>query len=119
MKIEDDVIFTGVRPDVNRILQGFDIFVMPSFYEGLPVVLVEAQASGLPVLCSDSISLNSQITENYYTLNLGEGCVKWSERLESIISNYKRVDTQREIINKGFDINETVRYLESVYKSYK
>ena len=119
LKLKNDVIFTGVRSDVNRILQGFDIFVMPSFYEGLPVVLVEAQASGLPVLCSDTISSDAELTESYYTLKLNEGCEKWSERLGSIISNHKRKNTQQEIIDKGFDIKNTILFLEEVYKSNK
>jgi len=46
MRIQNNVIFTGSRSDVNRILQAMDLFVMPSFFEGLPVSLVEAQASG-------------------------------------------------------------------------
>ena len=51
--IQKQVIFTGVRTDVNRLMQAMDVFVFPSLYEGLPVTMVEAQASGLPSEISD------------------------------------------------------------------
>lgn len=54
--LNDKVIFTGVRSDVARLLQGMDVFVFPSIYEGLPVSVVEAQAAGVPCVISDTIS---------------------------------------------------------------
>ena len=49
-------MFLGIRSDINRILQGLDIFVFPSLHEGLPVSLIEAQGAGLPCLISDRVS---------------------------------------------------------------
>lgn len=49
MGIADNVVFTGIRSDVNRLMQAMDVFVFPSLYEGLPVTMIEAQASGMPV----------------------------------------------------------------------
>src|SRR5207249_2667784 len=56
LNISKKVRFMGVREDINRILQAFDVFIFPSLHEGLPVSLIEAQATGLPCLISDSIS---------------------------------------------------------------
>lgn len=49
MGVADNVVFTGIRSDVNRLMQAMDVFVFPSLYEGLPVTMIEAQASGMPV----------------------------------------------------------------------
>ena len=55
-ELQDNVIFAGQQNNVNEWMQSFDIFVMPSLYEGLPFVLVEAQAAGLPCVVSDSVN---------------------------------------------------------------
>ena len=51
LKLDDVVIFAGNREDVENIYQAMDVFIFPSFYEGLGMVVVEAQVSGLPVSC--------------------------------------------------------------------
>ena len=56
LHIENEVLFLGIRSDINRLLQAFDVFVFPSLHEGLPVSLIEAQGSGLPCIISDQIS---------------------------------------------------------------
>ena len=56
LHIENEVMFLGIRSDINRLLQAFDVFVFPSLHEGLPVSLIEAQGSGLPCIISDEIS---------------------------------------------------------------
>jgi len=77
--LEKSVIFTGVRSDVARLMQAMDIFVMPSWFEGLPVSLVEAQAAGLPVVASESISHDSDITENILFKSINESVEEWVE----------------------------------------
>lgn len=113
--ISQNVIFTGSRGDVNRLLQAFDIFVMPSHYEGLPMVLVEAQSAGLPVLCSDTISMDSKLTDSYYTLKLDAGTTAWCETISKILSSHKRTNAQDMIINAGFDIKSTTKILTKIY----
>ena len=56
--IERNVIFAGNRSDVNEIMQAMDVFVFPSLYEGLPVTMIEAQASGLHCVISDKCQRN-------------------------------------------------------------
>ena len=61
--LADSVIFTGVRTDIDCILSAMDVFIMTSFNEGLPVSLVEAQASGLHIVATDTISSEINLTD--------------------------------------------------------
>ena len=60
-------------------MQGMDFFVLPSYFEGLPTVAVEAQASGLPCLMSDTITRETKITENCWFLPLKESPEAWGQ----------------------------------------
>ena len=62
-RIQDNILFLGNRDDVYRLYQAMDVFVLPSRYEGLPVVGVEAQAAGLPCVLSDKMTKETKITE--------------------------------------------------------
>lgn len=76
--LEDSVQLLGFRKDMDRLMQGMDFFILPSYFEGLPTVAVEAQASGLPCLMSDSITGEAKITESCWFLPLKESPKKWS-----------------------------------------
>lgn len=62
--IEEVVIFHGLSDEVNRLWNMLDVFVMPSLYEGLPVAGVEAQANGLPLIVSNTITQELKITDS-------------------------------------------------------
>ncbi len=113
--IEDDVVFLGGRDDIYKLLQAMDIFVMPSLYEGLPVSLVEAQTSGLPVLVTDVISQDTQMTDNFYCMSLSETADAWAKKASQILNGYKRIDESGKIVQKGFDIKTTANLLEEIY----
>lgn len=118
LNLSDSVLFLGLRTDTNNIYQAMDIFVMPSLYEGLPVVLVEAQASGLPVLCSDTISTMSKMSENYETMSIEENAKKWAKRIIELQNPvYNRSIGTRNIIKAGFDINKVADYLSTIYSN--
>ena len=72
LNIEDKVKFLGLRNDVNLILQGMDIFLLPSLHEGLPVVGIEAQASGLECIMSENISKEVKITNLVHFLPIND-----------------------------------------------
>lgn len=109
------VTFTGVRGDVERLLQAVDVFTLPSIYEGLPVTLVEAQASGVPCVISDAIPAESVITEGLVTaLALDAPVREWADRILTAAGTV-RADRTREVKAHGFDIQETAKWLEGFY----
>lgn len=112
--ILDKVIFTGIRSDVNKILSAADVFCMPSFREGLPVSLVEAQAAGLPIVASDSISNEIRITDLVHFCNLSDSPCEWAKRIIEV-SETKRENRMEEIIAAGYDIKSTASFLERFY----
>lgn len=113
--IEGNVILAGIRSDVNEILQAMDVFVMPSFFEGLPVVLVEAQASGLPIICSDKISKMSKMSENFLMLSISESPQVWASAINKTPRNINRNKAYENIIKHGYDINSIATELCKTY----
>lgn len=103
LHVENDVIFTGVRGDVNRIMQAMDVFVMPSWFEGLPVSLVEAQASGLPIVASDTISSDSDLSGTILFKSIQEPAIHWAKEILAWKLKHGRPDNISRIIDSGFD----------------
>ncbi len=114
LKITENIIFLGLRSDVNCILQRMDVFVMPSLYEGLPVSLIEAQAAGLPCVISDKIPADCKITELVTSLSLTDSADVWAEHILHR-ANKPRRDYSTDVKNSGFDIKETAKWLEDFY----
>lgn len=79
--LEKAVHFLGWRPDVERIFQAMDVFVLPSHFEGLPTVGVEAQCTGLPCVLSDTITAETKITENCMFLPAKEAPSEWADAI--------------------------------------
>lgn len=112
--ISDKVIFTGVRSDVNEVLQAMDIFVFPSFYEGLPVTVIEAQATGLPCLISDAVTDEVCITDLVTRYSLGNSPEMWADKIAEMTPSERR-NTAAEIANSGYDIKTTSEWLQDFY----
>ena len=110
--IDKNVILSGVRTDVNRLMQAMDVFILPSYSEGLPVVLVEAQASGLPCFVSDVVTKEVDITGlcNFMPVNQYS---KWAESVLSVKN--EREDKSTDIRRAKYDIKETTRRLQNYY----
>ncbi len=113
--IEDAVQFLGVREDVNEVMQAFDLFLLPSLFEGLPVTMVEAQASGLPCVISDKVPIQCDITGNVKVVGLDERPDRWADVILSFVEKFERKDTFNQICQTGFDIKENARWLEEFY----
>ena len=111
--ISENIVFTGNVSNVQDYLQAMDVFVLPSRYEGLPVVSVEAQASGLPCVFSDAITEEVKITENIELISL-EDKARWKEVLEKM-SLLPKADNAEIIRLSGYDICETAKELEEIY----
>lgn len=113
--LEDKVIFMGVRNDVNKLMQAMDVFVFPSLYEGLPVTLIEAQASGLPIIKSDNVSDQCILTDNVVSVSLDKSANGWAKEILNFVNSFDRKDTSLEIINNGYDISSNAKWLENYY----
>lgn len=113
-KLNDKVIFTGVREDVNDIMKAMDVFIFPSLYEGLPVTLIEAQASGLPCLISDTITDEVCITPLVEKLPINKDQMMWVNRIKSL-KGYEHKNFLEDIKKMGYDIDSSVLNLEKFY----
>lgn len=109
------VRFMGLRDDINDILLASDVFLFPSLYEGLPVTLVEAQASGIKCIISDTIPDDCRITENIEIISLSKSAEFWAEQVLRYADGYERKNTFGDIVAAKFDIRENAEWLEEFY----
>lgn len=114
MGLKDRVLFAGVRSDVCDLMQAMDVFVFPSFYEGLPVSLVEAQAAGLPCVISDRVPDACMLTDLVQRVSLEESTRQWAERILAARAIVRR-DRFDEIAACGFDIVSNAAWLQEYY----
>ncbi|MGW8424552.1 glycosyltransferase family 1 protein [Peribacillus simplex] len=114
------VKFLGLRLDIPHILQTFDVFVFPSHFEGLPVVTIESQASGLKTIVSSDITKEIQITDLVKSISLSDSPELWAKYILQWENGYERKDTYIKIEESGYDIKQEVKKLEKFYmQSYE
>lgn len=113
--ISEKVIFLGKRNDVQDILQGMDIFVMPSLHEGLPGSVVEAQGAGLPCIISDTITKEVAITDLIKYKSIKNKPDDWAKDILELEKNTVRKSRKDEIIQCGFDMNDISNKLQKFY----
>lgn len=117
MGLRDDVLFLGTRSDVNRIMQAFDCFVLPSLFEGLSVVAVEAQASGCRCFFSDTVSPETALDkDNVFFIPLSQSADYWADYILAN-KNYQRCNTFDIIKECNYDIKSNAKWLEEYYIS--
>lgn len=114
LNVEDKILFLGKRNDVNQLMQAMDAFLLPSRFEGLGIVLVEAQAAGVPCCVSDQVPTEVDLTGNISFLPLDIDA--WHDK---IISDYKNPKPRRgfasEVADAGYSIQKQILELEKVY----
>lgn len=118
LSLNDSVLLLGSCSDVSRVLQGFDIFLFPSLWEGLGMAAIEAQAAGLPTLCSDRVPEAVAVTDLLKRLPLDDPGAWVSEAL-SLQDKDWRPDTQETLRKAGYDIRETAAWLFNYYTGIK
>ncbi len=111
--IEDAVIFTGVRFDVPQLLSAMDVFVFPSFHEGMPNTVIEAQATGLPCMIADTITSEADITGLVKYLPLSQPPERWAEAALAEFTETRR-DTAGDFIRHGYDIQSVADELMEI-----
>jgi glycosyltransferase involved in cell wall biosynthesis len=114
LKVRDHVVFAGARRDVPGLLSAMDVFLMPSFYEGLGIALVEAQASGLPCAYSDTIPEDARLTDLALPLSLNQGAEAWAREVHAMreLPRRSRVD---DITAAGYDVRSSAEELTQYY----
>lgn len=108
--LEDSVIILSHRIDIPELMNAMDVFVFPSLFEGLGIVLVEAQAVGLRCVVSDTINKEVFLTDLVIPLSLKEPSEKWAE--VALNSNLKGAYENR---LSEYDVKKSVKLLEHIY----
>lgn len=114
--LAESVVFAGVRSDVHRLYHAMDVFVFPSLYEGLGIVVIEAQAAGLPCCISSNVPREAMLTKLAQQRPLRDGAKVWADWIVSR-KNEPRVDTIAAIRQAGYDISTTTAWLQYFYES--
>jgi glycosyltransferase involved in cell wall biosynthesis len=114
------VVFAGVRDDVPRLLTAFDVFLLPSLFEGLPIALIEAQAAGVPCVVSRVITEEAGIVKDCYAvLGLDDSAPKWAGACERLAAKRDWKSSRGlEIVSKSdFNIEVSTNKLIREYES--
>ena len=104
----DHVIFAGVRSDIPALLSAMDVFLFPSFYEGMPNTVIEAQATDLPAIISDTITRGAKVTDLVDYLPLTASAEEWAAAALAA-AKVERTDTSATLRNAGYDIEDVIR----------
>ncbi|MBO5332523.1 MAG: glycosyltransferase family 1 protein [Clostridia bacterium] len=112
--IENNVLFIEPNNEINRYMQAMDCFLMPSRFEGLPVVTVEAQSAGLPIILSDTVSQKTAFTDLVEFVALGEENSVWCDAIQRACQK-ERTNRYDEITENGYNIVEVARRMQEFY----
>ena len=117
----DSVILAGLRTDIPEMLAAMDAFIFPSLWEGLPLSVLEAQASGLPVFLSSNITKEVAASEHCFFMPLSDSAESWSNAIEENVNIDQRKDripqNALSLTKAGFNITKEVDDLRKIYLS--
>ena len=114
--LKDFVLFLGQRDDINKLYSAMDVFCLPSLYEGLGVVGIEAQVAGLPCMFSDKIPDDIKITDSIRFIKLTDKLKIWGDEIVKVVID-KRSSTVSNRCTKNYNIEEAVTFLKIEYFS--
>lgn len=115
--LSGSVRFLGLRDDVSRLIQAFDVMAFPSFHEGIPLTLIEAQASGLPVVASDAVSEEALVLPDTACLPLDASLFEWAGEVMRLASGGRSRHAIKRLAEAGYEIRTSARSLQSAYLS--
>jgi len=108
------VKFLGARDNVNDLMQSMDVFILPSLYEGIPLTMIESQASGLNCIISDKVPKECIVTENVKIISMKEDSEYWANEIIKC-KNKIRKNLYNEIQDAKFDIKSNAIWLQEFY----
>lgn len=114
LNIEDKVIFIGVTGEPEKYYSAFDVMVFPSLYEGISLVMMEAQISGLPILASNRVDKKTDITDTLEYMGLEESPAKWAKHVDGMDLN-RKLENKEKVIKSGYDIRQVANNLFKKY----
>ncbi|MDT2047781.1 glycosyltransferase family 1 protein [Priestia flexa] len=117
--LSDNVRFLGIRRDIHELMQAFDVFLFPSFYEGLGNVITEAQAVSTISVVSEGIPGEVRFTEYVEGMSLSQPAEKWAKTILKYKDGYNRRDTKEDMRRNGYDIELASEKLVDYYLKLK
>ncbi|ELA59275.1 TPA: glycosyltransferase family 1 protein [Enterococcus faecium] len=116
--LEEKVILLGNRTDVNELYQAMDVFVMPSYFEGVPVVGIEAQFANLPCIFSNKVPSEVKFSKLVDFVNLDAPLCDWVDGILKYSKHYEvRGDLSEDLTNSIYEITNSVEKLSNLYRS--
>lgn len=117
--IEDNIIFTGAIKNANEYLSAMDLFLFPSLFEGLGIVLIEAQCNGLPILMTDTLPKEAELVRHLvFRKPLNDAPNEWAQKMQEILIAKQGADRsvyRQTIINGGYDASTNAERLQDFY----
>lgn len=112
--VSQNILFMGLQNNVFEFMSAADCFVMPSIHEGLPIVAVESQANGLPLVLSSNISTETKLAESVEFVNLDESNDVWAETILKT-KLIKRKSGEEALKKHNFDKESAIKVIEKLY----
>lgn len=113
--VEKQVLFLGSRTDVAELLHAIDVFVFPSFFEGIPMAMIEAQTVGIPIVASDVINRDIMVNENISFISINDDSSVWIREIQKIKSMHLKEKGYASIYNSKYNIKNSAKILRAVY----
>ena len=116
LNVDDKIIFVDPVSDTSPFYSAFDLFLLPSLYEGLGLVGIEAEASGLPCLFSTNVPEEAKLIDIVKYLPLEDKEDKWAKEILNIDFNIDRKSYGKELLNSKFNIKHSATEMLTIYK---
>lgn len=113
--LQDKVVFLGQRNDISEIYQAMDVMVLPSRFEGLCVVAIEAQMAGLPCVCSEALPEETKVSFDFTYKSLSDSAAEWANTILEK-KDLIRLDQTKRLMDAGYDAVTEIKRMEALYR---
>lgn len=121
LHLEENVSFLGLRNDVSDLMSAMDVFLFPSAFEGLGIVAIEAQASGLPCIVSTEVPQDAKVTDRIKFIPLSLPAEEWAKEVLTCdsLQNSDRLEVNQKLLNSDFNIEKEAKFIQSFFQEDK